>query len=239
MVNIDDAGKPYFATYAVRNAINWDTADQSGRQDLVLSVFREFRRKEQDRYSHECETVYREFYMDGAVCRTGVRNEAGELIEDDRPLGTVDPHHQRRPVWPPTALPESSLRRTHGEDQDCAEPYVHRRGEDHARGQRAGGGEFTFRYFDRTALAKIYDGWNQAFEAHAEKCKAEGASLEQFTSGQVQLQADQIKAVTAGWGFDDKFTDQAILDLVITCVGAPQAVLDAYQNAYSPARVGN
>lgn len=28
--------------------------------------------------------------MDGAVCRTGVRNEAGELIEDDRPLGTVD-----------------------------------------------------------------------------------------------------------------------------------------------------
>lgn len=90
VVNIDDAGQPYFATYAVRNAINWDTADQGGRQDLVLSVFREFRRKEQDRYSHECETVYREFYMDGAVCRTGVRNEAGELIEDDRPLGAVD-----------------------------------------------------------------------------------------------------------------------------------------------------
>lgn len=51
VVNIDDAGQPYFATYAVRNAINWDTADQGGRQDLVLSVFREFRRKEQDRYS--------------------------------------------------------------------------------------------------------------------------------------------------------------------------------------------
>ncbi|WP_255001092.1 DUF4055 domain-containing protein [Pseudomonas sp. S12(2018)] len=90
VVNIDDAGQPYFATYAVRNAINWDTADQGGRQDLVLSVFREFRRKEQDRYSHECETVYREFYMDGTVCRTGVRNEAGELVEADRPLGVVD-----------------------------------------------------------------------------------------------------------------------------------------------------
>ncbi|MEN5036893.1 phage tail assembly chaperone [Pseudomonas sp. TWI929] len=99
--------------------------------------------------------------------------------------------------------------------------------------------EFTFRYMDRTALAKLYDGWNQAFEAHAEKCKAEGASLEQFTTGQVQLQAEQIRAVTVSWGFDDKFTDEAILDLVTTCVGAPQAVLDAYQEAYNPARLGN
>ncbi|MEE1869083.1 phage tail assembly chaperone [Pseudomonas auratipiscis] len=98
---------------------------------------------------------------------------------------------------------------------------------------------FTFRYMDRTALAKLYDGWNQAFEAHAEKCKAEGASLEQFTAGQVRLQAEQIKAVTADWGFDDKFTDEAILDLVTTCVGAPQAVLNAYQEAYNPARLGN
>lgn len=67
--------------------------------------------------------------------------------------------------------------------------------------------EFTFRYMDRAALAKLYDGWNKAFEAHAEKCKAEGASPEQFTAGQVQLQTEQIKAVIAGWGFHDKFTD--------------------------------
>ncbi|WP_338459511.1 phage tail assembly chaperone [Pseudomonas sp. TE3-3-F2023] len=99
--------------------------------------------------------------------------------------------------------------------------------------------EFTFRYFDRTALAKLYDSWNQAAEANAEKAKAEGASLEQFTAGQVQLQAEQIKAVTVGWGFDDKFNDEAILKLVTTCVGAPQAVLDAYQQAYNPARLGN
>jgi len=99
--------------------------------------------------------------------------------------------------------------------------------------------DFTFRYLDRTALAKLYDGWNQAFEVHAEKCKSEGATLEQFTAGQLQLQAGQIKAVTAGWGFDDKFNDEAILELVTTCVGAPQAVLDAYQEAYNPARLGN
>ncbi len=99
--------------------------------------------------------------------------------------------------------------------------------------------DFTFRYLDRTALAKLYDSWNQASEVNAEKAKAEGASLEQFTAGQLQLQTEQIKAVTVGWGFDDKFTDEAILELVTTCVGAPQAVLDAYQEAYNPARLGN
>lgn len=98
---------------------------------------------------------------------------------------------------------------------------------------------FTFRYMDRNAMAKLYDSWNQASEANAEKAKSEGASLEQFTASQVQLQAEQIKEVTVGWGFDDKFGDAAILDLLTACVGAPQAVLDAYQEAYNPARLGN
>lgn len=94
VVNVDNKGQPYFATYAARNGINWDTADQGGRQDLVLAVFREFRKKAEDRYSHECQTVYREFFMQGQVCYTAVRNEAGELIEDERPLGTVGAGNQ-------------------------------------------------------------------------------------------------------------------------------------------------
>lgn len=94
VVNVDDSGKPYFSTYATRNAINWDTADQGGRQDLVLSVFREFRKKAEDRYSHECVTVYREFYMVGTVCYTAVRDQAGELIDDARPLGTIGNNNQ-------------------------------------------------------------------------------------------------------------------------------------------------
>lgn len=99
--------------------------------------------------------------------------------------------------------------------------------------------EFTFRYFDRTELARLYDSWNQAAETHAEKAKVEGMSLEQFTAGQIQLQADQIKAVTVGWSFDDEFNEATVLELVTTCIGAPQAVLNAYQEAYSPARLGN
>ncbi|RRV49586.1 phage tail assembly chaperone [Pseudomonas sp. p106] len=99
--------------------------------------------------------------------------------------------------------------------------------------------DFQFRYFDRTDLAKLYDGWNQAAEENAEKAKTEGWTLEQFTARQLELQAEQIKVVTTGWSFDDEFTDEAIAALVSTCVGAPQAVLDAYQEAYRPARLGN
>lgn len=98
---------------------------------------------------------------------------------------------------------------------------------------------FTFRYLDRVALAKLYDGWNKAAEEAAETAKSEDWSLERFTERQMELQVEQIKAVTAGWGFEDEFSDQAIIDLVMTCVGAPQAVLNAYQAAYSPARLGN
>ena len=42
-----------------------------------------------------------------------------------------------------------------------------------------------------------------------------------------------------GWGFDDPFTDQAISELVTTCVSATAAIIDAYQAAYTPARLGN
>lgn len=89
VVNVDNSGAPYFSTYTALNAINWDTADQGGRQDLVLAVFREFRKKGGDRYSHECETVYREFFMQDGTCYTSVRNEGGEIVEEERPLGTV------------------------------------------------------------------------------------------------------------------------------------------------------
>jgi hypothetical protein len=89
VVNVDDRSEPYFSTYAARNAINWGTADQGGRQDLVLAVFREFRKKGGDRYSHECDVVFREFFMRDDVCYTSVRNDGGDVVEDERPLGTT------------------------------------------------------------------------------------------------------------------------------------------------------
>ena len=97
--------------------------------------------------------------------------------------------------------------------------------------------EFTFRYMDRVTLAEMFDRWNKARDAWAEKAK--GVSWKDATDAEIKLQADQLKDIVVGWDLDDEFSDDAILDLVRTCTGAPKAVIDAYQAAYSPARLGN
>ena len=90
VANIDENGLPYFSTYAAVNAINWKTASQSGRQDLVLAVFREFREKaDSDEFSHEYEPVYRVFTMREGVCHTAVWDDKGAIVEEERPLGTT------------------------------------------------------------------------------------------------------------------------------------------------------
>lgn len=99
--------------------------------------------------------------------------------------------------------------------------------------------EFTFRYMDRVTLAEMFDRWNKARDAWAKKAKEEGVSWKDATDAEIKLQADQLKDIVVGWGLDDEFSDDAILDLVRTCTGAPKAVIDAYQAAYSPARLGN
>jgi hypothetical protein len=98
---------------------------------------------------------------------------------------------------------------------------------------------FTFIYMDRVALSVLFDKWNKAREEYAAKVKEEGLTWREATASEIQLQVAQIKDIVSGWGFDDKFTDEAIAELVKTCIGTPQAVLDAYQGAYNPARLGN
>ncbi len=97
---------------------------------------------------------------------------------------------------------------------------------------------FEFRYFDRLALAEMFDRWNQARESLADQAK-EGATWAEVTRREVELQADQIKEIVHGWGLQDDYTDEAVRQLVLTCTGAPKSVIDAYQAAYAPARLGN
>lgn len=98
---------------------------------------------------------------------------------------------------------------------------------------------FEFRYMDRSELAALFDQWNLSRDEMAAKGKAEGWTWEASTEAEIHHQVGQIKAVVVSWDFDDEFGDEAIANLVRTCIGAPRAVLDAYQNAYSPARLGN
>lgn len=98
---------------------------------------------------------------------------------------------------------------------------------------------FQFRYMDRVALAGMFDRWNQARDTRTEKAKDSGVSWEQVTAGEIELQTEQLKEIVVGWELEDEFSDEAIAALVRTCTGAPRAVIDAFQAAYSPARLGN
>ena len=99
--------------------------------------------------------------------------------------------------------------------------------------------EFQFRYMDRVALSTMFDRWNKARDAWAAKAQEDGATWEEVTSGEIALQAEQLGEIVTGWDLEDEFSAQAIVDLVRTCTGAPKAVVDAFQSAYSPARLGN
>ena len=98
---------------------------------------------------------------------------------------------------------------------------------------------FQFRYMDRVALSAMFDRWNKARDAWAEKAQKDGATWEEVTIGEIALQAEQLGEIVTGWDLEDEFSAEAITDLVRTCTGAPKAVVDAFQAAYSPARLGN
>ncbi|MDU9394316.1 phage tail assembly chaperone [Pseudomonas sp. zfem002] len=98
---------------------------------------------------------------------------------------------------------------------------------------------FQFRYMDRVALAALFDRWNKARDTWAEQTKRDGASWEEVTAGEIALQAEQLGEIVTGWDLEDEFSQEAIVDLVRTCTGAPKAVIDAFQAAYNPARLGN
>ncbi|KWV77096.1 hypothetical protein PFLL34_05328 [Pseudomonas fluorescens] len=99
--------------------------------------------------------------------------------------------------------------------------------------------EFEFKYMDRIALAAHFDKWNTARDEHINKVREEGLSWQEATVAEIAIQVGQLKDIVSGWAFDEKLSDDSLTALVTTCIGAPQAVLAAYQSAYEPARLGN
>lgn len=99
--------------------------------------------------------------------------------------------------------------------------------------------EFEFKYRDRKELSKYYDKWNKERDALIQESIKDGSTWEEATAGQIALEAGQLKDIVVGWNFEEDFTEEAIIELVTTCVGAPAAVIDAYQAAYAVARRGN
>ncbi|WP_397448129.1 phage tail assembly chaperone [Pseudomonas sp. NA-150] len=110
---------------------------------------------------------------------------------------------------------------------------------------RAGGSvisvPFEFKYRDRKELAALFLGWQERIKADQEAFAAKGEELTlvEVTDADIERQIEQVQALVAGWGFDDKLTDESIRALVETSSGAGQAIVDAYQKAFAPARLGN
>lgn len=99
--------------------------------------------------------------------------------------------------------------------------------------------EFEFKYMDRLALSALFDKWNAAREEHQKHVQEDGLSWQEATAAEIAIQVGQLKDIVAGWAFDDKLSEESLAALATTCVGAPQAVLETYQTAYNPARLGN
>ncbi|ALI04383.1 hypothetical protein C1Y08_20555 [Pseudomonas sp. FW306-02-F02-AA] len=96
---------------------------------------------------------------------------------------------------------------------------------------------FEFKYRDRTDLAALYTEWSERNKALG--LKVEEMGLEEFTAAQIDIQVEQIKAVVVSWDFDVKLTDENIRILVSSIASTPSAVLSAYSEAFSQARLGN
>ena len=100
---------------------------------------------------------------------------------------------------------------------------------------------FEFKYRDRKALAALFLSWQETLKADEARFKEMGAELTivDLTEAGIERQVEQVEALVAGWGFDDKLSQASIRALVETSAGAGDAIVKAYQQAFDPARLGN
>ncbi|ANA49261.1 hypothetical protein PMW_136 [Pseudomonas phage phiPMW] len=103
---------------------------------------------------------------------------------------------------------------------------------------------FTFKAFDRLAMARIFDKWKEQGEEMLKQMREDTEndnpwSMEKLTTKEIELQASQLKDVVDGWGFSDEFNDENIEALVGTAVSVTDAIMEQYHEAYARARKGN
>ncbi|MDC7818337.1 MULTISPECIES: phage tail assembly chaperone [Pseudomonas] len=100
---------------------------------------------------------------------------------------------------------------------------------------------FEFKYRDRKELARLFAGWQESAKQDQEYFKAKGDELTliEITDSHVERQIEQVTQLVTGWGFEDKLSPESIRALVETSAGAGDAIVDAYQKAFSAARLGN
>lgn len=105
--------------------------------------------------------------------------------------------------------------------------------------------EFEYKYFTRPQLDKINQEWQEASTEMLErweKVKQETGSLPPLPTmneEETSLNVKQLKDIVVGWQFDEEFNDENIRALVESSVGASDAVISSYNQAYQKAKLGN
>lgn len=100
---------------------------------------------------------------------------------------------------------------------------------------------FVFKYRGRKDLAALFVGWQESAKAEQAELEAKGdaVTLAEITESQMARQVKQVQELVDSWGFDDELSEENIRALVDTSSGAGDAIVDAYQKAFVPARKGN
>lgn len=97
--------------------------------------------------------------------------------------------------------------------------------------------KFVFKAMNRLQLAALFTKWQKAQEALIES--GGDFTLEEWAEKEIDLQVQQVKDITTGWGFEDEYSDENIEALVTTALDVATAITDAYGEAYTRARKGN
>lgn len=91
LVDIDDNGQPYIATYTPESAINWKSRSVEGRQDLTLAVFLEqVAKADGDEFGHSVDTIYRVLDLPDGRYRVRLLDSGGTAIVEESYPGVGD-----------------------------------------------------------------------------------------------------------------------------------------------------
>lgn len=94
---------------------------------------------------------------------------------------------------------------------------------------------FEFKAFSRKELAEMQDQWIKDTEGLLN----ENLTNSELIDKQNKIRLEQIKQIVVGWGFDDKFSEKAILELINTIIGSDDAIIRAFFAEIERARLGN
>lgn len=102
---------------------------------------------------------------------------------------------------------------------------------------------FEYKYLTRPQLTAMNEEWNKArtemLEGWEKDREAGTLELSQMNEGETVFNVNQLKDILVGWEFDEEFNEDNIRALVESSIGATDAVIGAYNEAYQKAKLGN